>query len=51
MAATNPESDPTSVIEGFVDEDYVRLHYPNQAPEAMSLRDALLEELRHRSAR
>ena len=46
-----PQAIAQDLLEGFVGEDYVRLHYPAQAPEAMSLRDVLLEELRHRSGR
>jgi N-methylhydantoinase B/oxoprolinase/acetone carboxylase alpha subunit len=47
------ERDPrliaNDLLEGFVDDEYVRRNYPSQLDEASSLRDDLLEELRRRS--
>jgi N-methylhydantoinase B/oxoprolinase/acetone carboxylase alpha subunit len=36
------------LLEGFLDEEYVRRHYPRQASDALVLRDELLAQLRHR---
>ena len=45
----SPQWIARDLLEGFVDEEYVRRHYPGQAADAVSLRDGLLEELRRRS--
>jgi len=46
----DPRSIAVDLLEGFVDDEYVRHHHPGQLNEALALRDELLDELRRRSA-